>query len=63
MANEKSPAASIAQLIFAPAASAIFVEEGKEKPGVPLANAGFDPDEPRLPAGLCIVAITEMLMR
>jgi len=52
-ANQKSPDANTAELIFAPAAAAFFVitNETGEDTGVPLANAGFDPRELRIPAG------------
>ena len=53
VANQKSSGANTAELIFAPAAAALFVitNEKGEDTGVPLANAGFDPGEPRIPSG------------
>jgi hypothetical protein len=56
IANQKAPGANTAELIFAPAASAVVVltegtNETGEDAGVPLANVGYDPNEPRIPAG------------
>ena len=52
MANQKLPGTDTVELIFAPAAAAIvFTNETGEDTGVPLANAGYDPNETRIPAG------------
>jgi len=49
IANEKSPGSNTAELIFAPAAAAIEII--KETGPDAFANAGYNHDEPRLPAG------------
>jgi hypothetical protein len=52
MANQKSPGTNTVEMIFAPAAAAImFTNETGEDTGVSLANAGYDPNEARIPAG------------
>jgi len=52
MANQKSPGTNTVELIFAPAAAVIiFTNETGEDTGVSLANAGYDPNEARIPAG------------
>jgi len=52
MPDQNLPGANTVELIFAPAAAAIlFTKETGEATGVPLANAGYDPNEARIPAG------------
>ena len=52
MPDQNLPGANTVELIFAPAAAAIlFTKETGEDTGVPLANAGYDPNEARIPAG------------
>ena len=50
MSNQKSPGPNTVELIFAPAAASL-VFEGEEDFEDPVANEGYDPDEPRIPAG------------
>ena len=49
ISNEKSPGSNKAELIFVPAAAAIEII--KETKTDAFANAGYNQDEPRLPAG------------
>jgi len=52
LSNQKVPGTNTVELIFAPAAAAIiFIKETGEDTGVSLANAGYDPNETRIPAG------------
>jgi len=52
IANEKSPHQKTIELIFAPAAAAIEIIKGTgDDTGDSFANAGYDPDEPRVAAG------------
>lgn len=52
MPNEASPDSNTIELIFAPAAAALeIIREPGMQNGHPLANAGYDPAEPRVPAG------------
>ena len=52
MSNEKSPGTNTLELIFAPAAAAIvFIKGTGDNARDPFANAGYDPDEPRVSAG------------
>ena len=52
MSNEKSPGTKTVELIFAPAVAAIEIIKGTgNDTGDAFANAGYNPDESRVPAG------------
>ena len=52
MPNENLPGTNTVELIFAPAAAAlILTKETGEDTGIALANAGYDANEARIPAG------------
>ncbi len=51
MSNEEAPRPNTVELTFAPASAALIIEGTKGETGDSFANAGYDPDETRVPAG------------